>query len=401
MRAVIHPGRACGSVAAPPSKSMAHRLLILAALAAGESTVRPVDPSEDILATLNCLQALGAGISREGDAVRITGCDPKAAPQAVLPCRESGSTLRFLLPLCLLSGRSMLLTGSGRLMRRPLSVYEDLCREKGLSFLRQPESVRVQGPLQPGRYAVPGWVSSQFITGLLLALPHLAGGSALHILPPVESRPYLALTLQALSLFGVQVRWADENTLAIPGSCVCTPRDVTVEGDYSAAACFEALNCAGGSVRVTGLKEDSLQGDRIYQAWFPLLTRQRARLDISDCPDLAPVLFSVASLHHGAVFTGTHRLSFKESSRGAVMAEELAKFGVRTEIRENEITVTPLCLHAPKEILSSHGDHRIAMALSVLCASMGGTIDGAESVNKSLPDYWQRLNGLGIRTELT
>ncbi len=400
MRAVIHPGRACGTVAAPPSKSMAHRFLILAGLSAGTSAVHPVDPSEDILATLDCLRTLGAAAAWEGSAVRVTGIDPAAAAPAALPCRESASTLRFMIPLCLLSGRPMLLTGSEGLMRRPLSAYEALCREKGFRFVRQGEGLAVEGRLTPGVYTVPGGISSQFATGLLLALPLLPGSSTVRLLPSVVSRPYLDMTLQALSAFGAQARWADENTLTVPGQAAYTARDIAVEGDYSSAAFFEALNCAGGDVRVTGLKKDSLQGDRIYQACFPLLLQGQARLDLTDCPDLAPVLMAVAALHHGALLTGTRRLRYKESDRGRAMAEELAKFGVRAEIGEDEIFIAPGRLHPPAEALSSHGDHRVAMALSVLCTCTGGTIDGAEAVQKSLPDYWQRLNALGVDVAL-
>ncbi len=399
MNVLIRPGIARGTVAAPPSKSMAHRLLICAALAEGESIVRGVDRSEDILATADCLSALGASLSWDGSSVRVRGCDPRKAGPAVLRCRESGSTLRFMIPLCLLSGSAMRLEGSETLLSRPLSVYEDLCRERNLTLRRMDGSLLAEGRLTAGEYTVPGGVSSQFITGLLFALPLLSGDSRITLIPPVESRSYLSLTLQALRDAGVSVSWTDQNTLIVPGNTAYQSQDTEVEGDYSNAAFFEALNCAGGRVTVTGLRKDSLQGDRVYQEFFPQLAAGPAELDLSDCPDLAPVLFSVAALCYGAVFTGTRRLRFKESDRGAAMAEEMAKFGVTLTLEENRIAVPVAALHAPSEALDSHNDHRIAMALSLLCTRTGGKIRGAEAVRKSFPDYWERLRSLKIDIE--
>ena len=400
MNVLIRPGAARGTVAAPPSKSQAHRLLICAALADGESTVRGVDRSEDILATADCLAALGASLTWEGNTVRIRGCDPRKSGPAVLRCRESGSTLRFMIPLCLLSGNPMRLEGSETLLSRPLSVYEDLCREQGLALRRESAGLLAEGCLAPGEYTVPGGISSQFITGLLFALPLLPADNRIQLIPPVESRSYLSLTLQALHDAGVMVSWTDENTLLIPENAVYRPLDTKVEGDYSNAAFFEALNCAGGNVTVTGLRPDSLQGDRVYREFFPRLSAENAELDLADCPDLAPVLFAAAALGRGASFTGTRRLRFKESDRGAAMAQELAKFGVQLISEENRITVPAAALRAPSEPLDSHNDHRIAMALSLLCTRTGGEIRGAEAVRKSFPDYWDRLRSLGIEIEI-
>ena len=171
MIARVHPGTARGTVQAPPSKSMAHRLLICAALAEGESVIRGVDPSEDILATSDCLSALGAELIREGQDVRVRGCDPRRSPSALLRCRESGSTLRFMIPLCLLSGNRMTLTGSAKLLSRPLSVYEDLCRKQELLMEQDNGALTLEGRLLPGEFSIPGNISSQFITGLLFSLP--------------------------------------------------------------------------------------------------------------------------------------------------------------------------------------------------------------------------------------
>ena len=397
MLARIEPGMLRGTIAAPPSKSMAHRMLICAALAAGESTVRPIELSEDILATSDGLRALGAEIRQEGDALHVTGCDPAEAGSTVIRCRESGSTLRFLLPLCLLNGKEMTLTGSERLLSRPLDVYETLCRERGFRLERTPEGIRVQGKLEPGEYTVRGDLSSQFLTGLLYALSLLPGESVLRVLPPIESEPYLRMTLEAMAESGVFIGRPEPETLRIPGGACYLAGEKTVEGDWSNAAFFEALRQTGHHIRITGLREDSLQGDKVCRDYFSRMIFGNAAADVTDCPDLAPVLMAFAAMNGGARLTGTRRLRFKESDRGQAMAEELAKFGIPVEIGENEILVGGETPQAPQEILQGHNDHRIVMALAVLCTCTGGIIDGAEAVRKSFPGFWNGMQELGAR----
>ncbi|MBR0267619.1 MAG: 3-phosphoshikimate 1-carboxyvinyltransferase [Clostridia bacterium] len=396
MRAVIKPGALRGVTAAPPSKSMAHRMLICAALAEGESLVQPIELSEDILATMDGLRALGAGIVQEGDELRVTGCRPAEAESGVIPCRESGSTLRFLLPLCLLSGKEMTLTGSERLLSRPLDVYETLCAERGFSLERTAEGIRVRGKLTPGEYTVRGDLSSQFLTGLLYALSLLDGESEIRILPPIESEPYLEMTLEALAEAGVPAKRPEKERLVIPGGQRFRAGQKTVEGDWSNAAFFEALRQAGNDLRITGLREDSLQGDKVCREYFRRIREGGACVDVTDCPDLAPVLMAFAAMCGGARLEGTRRLRFKESDRGQAMAEELAKFGVAVTIGENAIEVGG-GLKAPMEILQGHNDHRIVMSLAVLCTRTGGTVDGAEAVRKSFPGFWDAMRMLGAR----
>ncbi|MBR7056838.1 MAG: 3-phosphoshikimate 1-carboxyvinyltransferase [Oscillospiraceae bacterium] len=391
MTVTIHPGAPVGSVAAPPSKSMAHRLLLCAGLAAGESHISGVQFSEDVAATLDCLRALGADWRREGDALRVRGADPRRfAGASPLPCRESGSTLRFFLPLCLLSGSPARLTCAGRLPERPMTVYEDLCRARGLDYIREGAEICVRGPLRPGLFSLPGDVSSQFVSGLLFALPLLDGDSEIVLSPPVESRSYIELTLAALRAFGVRAGWAGETSLYVSGSQRYAPRNLRVEGDWSNAAFFLALG-----VPVEGLDPESLQGDRVCKAYFDRIRRGEP-CDLRDCPDLGPVLFAYAALRGGGRFTGTARLRLKESDRAAAMAEELAKFGVETRLEENAFTVLPGALRPPTAPLDGHNDHRIVMALAVLCTRVGGRIRGAEAVRKSFPDFFVRLRQLGI-----
>ena len=400
MKAVIHPGTPRGETPAPPSKSMAHRRLICAGLAAGKSVIRRVDPSEDILATADCLRALGAGLEAEGDTVAVTGCDPRKAAGARLECRESGSTLRFMIPLALLSGQEMEFTGSEKLFSRPLSVYEELCRARGFRFEPGPGRLKVCGKLASGVYEVPGNISSQFISGLLFALPLAEGDSEIRITGAVESRPYLDLTLQALNDAGVAAAWEGGNVLRVPGGSAYRAGETAVEGDYSNAAFLELLNFAGGRVNVTGLRPDSLQGDRVYREYFEKIRQGTPVLDVTDCPDLAPALIAAAAMSHGAYLTGTRRLKIKESDRGAAMAEEMAKFGVNLTLEENAIRVPAGSLRTPAQPLSGHNDHRIVMALTAVCLKTGGEITDARAVRKSLPDYWSRIAALGARAEL-
>ncbi len=395
MRVKIKSGKAAGAIQAPPSKSMAHRYLIAAALAEGTSRIVGVEYSQDILATIDCLRALGVEIVCVDDTVTVRG-GTRFSPQSDLRCCESGSTLRFLLPLCLLSDQPATLKGSERLMERPLGVYETLCNDRGFAFTRAFDSIRVCGKLSSGVYELDGSVSSQFITGIIFALLKCEGESTLLLNGKVESRPYIDMTLSALAEFGFIVEWNGPNCLMIQGGQSGKPRTLTVEGDYSNAAFFDALNLLGGSVAVQGLKADSLQGDRIYLDYFEDLKSGYATLSLADCPDLGPILMAVAATLHGAHLTDTARLKIKESNRGAAMAEELQKCGASVRIEENDICIERGSLHAAEMCFDGHNDHRIVMSIAVLCTLFGGTINGAEAVAKSMPNFFERLASLGL-----
>lgn len=400
MKVRIEKGTARGTVSAPPSKSMAHRLLICAGLSDGECIVHGISDSEDMLATMDCLRTLGVQFEKEEDTVRVSGIDiRKAAALEKMNCRESGSTLRFFVPIALLTGKETVLAGSRRLMERPLSVYEEIFLQRGIAFQKTEREIRTRGSLRYGSFEMDGNVSSQFVTGLLLALPLLKGDSRIVLRPPVESRSYIDMTLSALRMFGVEAGWQEENVLYIKGNQRYHAEEVFVEGDYSNAAFFEALNLLGGQVKIENLRKDSLQGDRVYEELFEALKRPGAELDLSDCPDLGPVLFAAAAAKHGGKFTGTSRLKIKESNRGEAMAEELRKFGVTAEVLENEVIVGRQGLREPKEVLNGHNDHRIVMSEAVLLTQTGGVIDGAEAVSKSFPDFFEKLASLGIEVE--
>ena len=359
-----------------------------------------VSDCEDVQATLDCLQALGAECKIENNIVILKGIDFHNRSTAVLPCRESGSTMRFMLPLCLLSGEKYTLLGAPSLLHRPMTPYQNICKEQDLFFEQTESGITVAGQLKATEYTLPGDVSSQFISGMLFALTQVAGESVLHILPPFESRSYVLLTLQALSLFGADIKWMDENTLRIVGGNPMRAQALTVEGDYSGAAFLSALNVFGSDVSVTGLNPESLQGDRIYFEHFASLKSGFATISLADCPDLAPILFALAAIGKGARFTDTKRLKIKESDRAEAMATELRKFGATVEVLENEVIVTPTAFHTPTESLSGHNDHRIVMSLAVLATLTGGVIEGAEAVAKSFPDFFERIASLGIQLEV-
>lgn len=402
MRVTIEKSAVAGKVMAPPSKSMAHRLLLCAAFAEGKSVIHGVSACDDVAATIECLQTMGVPVEQVGDTVTVTGVDfRRARPAGPLFCRESGSTLRFMVPPCLLGGSNCVLTGCPSLMRRPMSVYEKLASERGFIFSQDDNSVIVRGPLSAGDYRLAGNVSSQFVSGLLFALPQVEGDSTITLIPPVESRSYIELTVDALDCFGVKVTWKDEHTLQIRGGQRFSPTETTVEGDYSGAAFFAALQTLGGDLQVDGLRADSLQGDRVYTRYFDMLAKGTPTIHIGDCPDLGPVLFAVAAAKYGGVFTGTARLRLKESDRGTVMAEELKKFGVAVTVHEDAIVVYPMRFHAPTEPLCGHNDHRIVMSLAVLATLTGATIQGAEAVSKSFPGFFRDLQSIGVRLQIS
>ena len=395
MTITISPSSLRGTVKTPPSKSMGHRVLISAGLANGTSVIRGISDSEDMHATMDVLCALGAKCEKKNEIVTLGGIDPRTVGDTVACCRESGSTLRFFIPICLLSGATVTLSGSPRLFARPLGVYEDICRDQGLLFERDETSVTLRGPLRAADFRIPGDISSQFISGLLFALPLCDGDSTLTLIPPVESRSYIDMTLDTLAAFGIRAEWCDELTIFIPGNQSYRASDATVEGDYSNAAFFLALSSLGMDVGLTELPEKSRQGDRVCVEYFKALSDGTPTLSIGNCPDLGPILMAIAAAKNGCTLTDTRRLAIKESDRGEAMARELAKFGVKVELAPDTIVVHGGMLRAPTAPLSGHNDHRIVMSMATLCTLTGGTIEGAEAVRKSLPDYFDLLKSIG------
>ena len=394
-----------GAIAAPPSKSMAHRAVLCAALAKGTSHIRNLEFSKDIAATLAAAGQLCARVTTgENDAV-VEGLGQFLPVSAPVDCCESGSTLRFLIPLASLTGQEITFVGRGRLMERPQSVYEELYRAKGLRFEQTPSGLTVEGTLSGGDYTLAGNVSSQFISGLL---------------SPVESRSYIDMTRAVQAAFGVESRWLDETTLEIPGGQEYHPCDYTVEGDYSQAAFPAVLGAVAGGVTLTGLAEKTLQGDaaildilrRCGAAFTPTaagIVFERAPLhgtdiDLADCPDLGPVLMVLGLLCEGTtVIRNAERLRIKESDRIEAMETELRKCGGVLSSEGGTITITGCAgaLHAPGEVLSGHNDHRVVMSLAVLALAAGLKlpIAEAEAVTKSWPNFFTAIKPLGAEVQ--
>lgn len=401
MIAEIKKSVAKGEILARSSKSYAHRALICASLCKGESEIKNISTSEDIEATIKCLEKLGATFKFDGTTVTVTGAlKDKKENTLSLFANESGSTLRFLIPVALLFSKEVEFLGSKRLLERPQSVYEELFPTKNCSIENLSDKILVKGTLSGGEYKIRGDVSSQFLTGLLFTLPLLNEDSKIILTTPLQSKPYIDLTLEILNEFGVEVTVNDYKEFFIKGNQCYKEANVFCEGDWSNSAFLEAFNLIGGSVKVNGLNENSTQGDKIYRRYFELLKNGSPVLDITDCPDLAPILMALASLLNGVTLKGTSRLKIKESDRGEVMKQELQKFSSDVTVLEDEIIIKKKELFPPSEMLYAHNDHRIAMSLSVMCSVLGGKIDNAECVNKSYPMFFEDIKKLGINFDL-
>ncbi|MDY4105843.1 MAG: 3-phosphoshikimate 1-carboxyvinyltransferase [Oscillospiraceae bacterium] len=410
MEVTITPGRLTGTITPPPSKSQAHRLLIAAALARGTSMVSHVAFSQDILATLSCLEQLGARWEQTDDqTIRMTGIPGRSSGE--LPrfdCGESGSTLRFLIPVALALAGGGVFTGHGRLMERPQKPYFDLFTEKGIAYAQKDGVLTVRGTLTPGEYALPGNVSSQFFTGLLYALPLLEGDSTLRVTTELESRSYIDMTLDALCGCGITVREepGEFPVFRIPGGQTYQVTERTVEADWSQAGFWYAARGIGNDVTVTGMNPDSVQGDRETAAFYERLSRPGdAVLDVADCPDLVPPMAALAALRGVGNTTGivnAQRLRIKESDRLATVTQVLTALGADMEELPDGLTIYGRDSLPGGVTVSAHNDHRIAMMAAVAATKCEQpvTITGAECVRKSYPNFWDDFKALGGRTEI-
>ena len=392
MDITISPRPLRGDLTVIPSKSQAHRLLICAAFSDKPTLLRCAETNRDIQATAGCLTALGAKIIRTDSGYTVFPVE--AAPeQAELHCRESGSTLRFLLPVAGALGVDALFTMEGRLPQRPLSPLWEEMERMGCTLTRPtPDTIRCTGKLRPGAYRIDGGVSSQYITGLLLALSLLGSGSQLEIIGKVESRPYIEMTKAAISLFGGDPDHPGEKRFHSPGA-------VSVEGDWSNGAFFLAANELGSNLTLHGLDSASPQGDRTVLEILPLLRSGAPRISAADIPDLVPILTVAAAWNHGAVFTDIRRLRMKESDRVASVIAMLKSLGGRADADENTLTVFPSRLTGG--VVDSFNDHRIAMSAAIAATACTGpvTVLGAECVSKSYPSFWEEYRRLGGQYE--
>lgn len=397
MKVKILPSKTSGEVSAPPSKSFAHRYLIGSVLSRGKCVIKNVADSDDISATLSCIEQLGGSVTKDGNIVTVVPTNEKQIENAVFDCKESGSTLRFFIPVVLATGaKNCTFSGSERLLARGIKEYEKLFENSDVIIKSDEKSIEISGKLTAGNYEISGEVSSQYTTGMLFALSVLDGKSTLKITGNVESRAYVDMTIKVLKDFGADITETEKNYFEINGKGRLSPGEFTVEGDWSNAAFLIALSRLLGTISVSGLNENSVQGDRFCTAAFDMLDGENAEIDLKDCPDLAPILFAYAAYKNGGKFINTRRLRVKESDRANVMAEELKKFGANVKVYENSVEIEKTQLKPPIVPLCGHNDHRIVMALSVLAAVFGAEIDGAEAINKSYPDFFRVIKKAGV-----
>lgn len=397
MKVKILPSKTSGEVSAPPSKSFAHRYLIGSVLSRGKCVIKNIADSDDISATLSCIEQLGGSVTKDGNTVTVIPTNEKQIENAVFNCKESGSTLRFFIPVVLATGaKNCTFLGSERLLARGIKEYEKLFENSDVKIKSDKRSIEVNGKLMAGNYEISGEVSSQYTTGMLFALSVLDGKSTLKITGNAESRAYVDMTIKVLKDFGADIAEPEKNFFEINGKGRLSPGEFTVEGDWSNAAFLIALSRLLGTISVSGLNENSVQGDRFSSVAFDALDGENAEIDLKDCPDLAPILFAYAAYKNGGKFINTRRLRVKESDRANVMAEELKKFGANVKVYENSVEIEKTQLKPPIVPLCGHNDHRIVMALSVLAAVLGAEIDGAEAVNKSYPDFFRVIKKAGV-----
>ena len=385
MNVTILPGTLKGAVTPPSSKSQTHRAVLALMLAQGEGKLSNLAVSQDIQATQDCVAALKSGQPAQADGLPL------------LDCGESGSTLRFLIPVALAVRGGGHFTGRGRLMERPQGPYIRLFEEKGISWNQEGACLTVAGQLEPGVYALPGNVSSQFITGLLYALPLLPGDNRIVLTTPLESRGYVDMTLDMLRRFDIKVEEQEDGFL-VPGNQTYQARDLTLEADWSGAAFWYAANFLGAQVDIQGLNPDSVQGDRqIGTLYWKLARPGNVDIDLSQCPDLAPPLAVMAAVRKRTTrFVNAGRLRMKESDRLETIARTLNALGAKAQVGEDTLILEGLD-HLEGGTVDGCNDHRIAMmaAVAAVACKEPVTILGAECVKKSYPRFWEDYTALG------
>lgn len=395
----ITPHKLAGTVSIPASKSMAHRAIICAALSGGISHLSGITFSKDIYATLSVMEALGASYQITGDEIAMSGITSPRA-EAVADCCESGSTLRFLIPVAAALGAKTTFLGQGRLPERPITPYLRELPPKGISFdCKNTMPFTIEGTLLPGRFELEGDISSQFITGLLFALPLLSADSEICVTSPLQSKPYADMTIDCMARFGVVVEETSDG-YRIPGKQHYQAADLRVEGDFSQAAFFLAANAIGNDVKLDNIPEKSVQGDRkmieiMQEMWYN--KNEQLLVDATDIPDLVPIIAVAASLAPRPTrITGAQRLRIKESDRLETTAALLNTLGGKVRIHPDGLEISPVSTFTGG-IVESAGDHRIAMCAAIAATRATGDviIRGAQCVEKSYPAFFTDYQNLG------
>jgi len=408
-RAVITPRILKGSITPPPSKSAAHRAIICAALAVGRTEIAPFVMSDDMKATIGAVEALGARVTVSENRITVDGSNTFRTIKPKIDCLESGSTLRFMIPVAAVSGSEITFTGKGRLPERPIGPYLECLPKAGVSCETEGGlPLKISGKLQSGEFSLPGNISSQFITGLLLALPLLPGDSVIKLTTPLESSGYVDLTIDVMERFGVEIECRN-GSYFVKGNQKYTACNFQTEADWSQAAFWIAAGALGADISCNGLNPDSKQGDKamldVMAKFGAKVTPKGARsgilsgceIDASQIPDLVPPIAAVAALSKGTtVIRGAQRLRIKESDRLECIAKGLNALGANVEV-----TADGLIIKGVDELRGGTADgcndHRIVMALAIAAMRSRGQviINGCECINKSYPDFFKDYNSLG------
>ena len=381
-----------GNVNIIPSKSYAHRFIIASFLSRKNCVIKNIPLSDDIFTTLNAIRSLGGNYKIINNDCYISFIN---LINNSIKISDSASTLRFMIPISLALNNDSSFIVSERLLERGINEYINIFKSKNIKTIINGTNICFNGRLKPGIYNVDGSISSQYITGLLLALPILDGDSEIRINPPISSKSYIDITLDVLDKFNIQYK-KEDNCINLKGNQEYNCGDCLVEGDYSNASFIDAFNYFNSNVVINGLNNDSKQGDKVY---FNMLKSGYSVIDIDNSIDLAPILFVFAGLNHGAKFTNTDRLKIKESNRIDSMKEELSKVNIKLEVGNNFVIVNQITDKPKNVCFNSHNDHRIAMALSLFSTITNIKIEGYECVNKSYPDYFKVLESLGAKID--
>ena len=414
MDVIITPNKLSGSVVIPPSKSLSHRAIIAASLAKGKSKISNVMYSNDIKATINAMRACGAKIEEYKDYLIIEGSDV-IRKESIIDANESGSTIRFMIPIALVSNEEITFVGKNHLVKRPLDTFLEIFDKQGIKYERGEDylPLKVNGGLKSGEFTVRGDISSQFITGLLYALPLLDGDSVIHISTEMESKGYIDLTIDILKMFGIEIENRNYQEYYIKGNQKYKSCDYTIEGDYSQSAFFLVANALGADIKLLAMEEKSHQGDKKIindMNDFGFSTKfinnelvidkknpHSAIIDFSQSPDLGPALTVLASLVPGkSEFINAGRLRIKECDRITCMKEEINKLGGNVEELPDGMIINGVN-KLQGGVVDSHNDHRVAMSLAMATLKMDGELKilNASSVSKSFPNFWEVFENLG------
>lgn len=420
MNIIVHNSKCKGEVNIPPSKSDMHRAIISASLAKGRSIIRNVTLSQDIEATINAFITLGAKITLDGNVLYIEGIDLNNVEPCVIDCNESGTTLRFLIPILSVLNKNSKLKGAKKLLSRPLSVYENIFNEQNLKFNLNEDYLEIEGKIKPKEYIVEGDISSQFVSGLLFSLPLLDGDSIIKVKEPFESESYVNMTLKTLKEFGININRVNKNEFHVYGKQKYKASEYNVEADFSQFAFYAVLGALNNDLVCKGLNFNSCQGDKVildilkdfgvkYEVNNDEVKIYRcphisgSLVDLKDCVDLGPIVMVLSLFSEEKVrLINTRRLVFKESNRVDAIVSNFIKLGANIDIKENEVIINPSLLTNTDEVLNSFNDHRVMMALVVLSSVLNDytLISDATCVKKSYVNFYKDMLNLGIEVGL-